>query len=553
MMNYIQNETNKNSIRNSDENSISNIIPDALETNPKLPNQNNYHNVDQMNNSKHIQNFHQDQNQNPNLDNIPKKTRENPMNQTVSVNFDVGQDNEISINSRKEMMENKLIYSSFQNQDNKENQDKMDGQEKKSLYNNINKESSEYSSENNKEEQNTNQNSSSNSSTPTHSVRTQAKIVTPSRNNAVAKTLDRKQFFALMKGEQPKNRPRTMMRNRPISSSLPPSKVPEYADRAIEGKSLHITDPVAVSDIIDELIGRRIQALDENDYLKAHKIDEAMAKVRTGYRTNDRESLYNSTIHNLSQKKKMAEEDMQETKQQWKEKWKKFDQKQKEERDQQHERHIKEHEDLEEYWRDPSHYYEFNKRNPTQLQHIAIERSLAMTGRFEEAEQWRKMNEKNDKLIIKENYTRLQQKFDQQRQHLIELQEADAKRLQFQQDIERKLFAEDERQELEIKKLTIENTTRILEDEKQFKNFCAHTYKREPSVIVPPTCSTKGGNDIPPLPPGRIFPRGVEDKVRINAKPHTAPLPLPSLKIKKYKVPRYGEKSQKKEEEDDYD
>ena len=524
------------------------IIQKTL-TNNQISSPNDFNTQEDGNNTTKLANNEQNQQNNEQMDqNFSKENQENPMNQTVKVNIDIGQDNEVKIDSTKEEFIKKLDYyqtppeqqdnevytsENFENEQNQENS--TNGQNNFDINNDTEK------------EDRTTQPFDGSLSQP---VQKQVTIVTPKRSKSVAKTLDRQQFYALMKGTQPRSRPRTAMKTRQMSSSVPPDKVPEYADRALQGKNIHITDPLAVTDVIDELIGRRFQALDENDYMKAHKIDEAMAKVRLNYRINDRESLYNTTIQNLSQKKKMAEDDLQETKQQWKQKWKEFDQKQKEEREQQHARHIKEHEELEEFWKDPSHYYDFNKRNPVQLEHLAIERSLAMTGRFVEAEQWRKMNEKNDKIIIKENYARLQQTFDQQRQHLIELQEEDAKRLQFQQDVARKLYAEDERKEMEVKRLTVENTTRVLEEEKQFQNFCAHTYKRDPSIVIPPTCTTKGGNDLPPMPPGRIFPRGVDDKVRINSKPQTTPLPLPALKIKKYKVPRYGEKPKKKKDDD---
>ena len=48
---------------------------------------------------------------------------------------------------------------------------------------------------------------------------------------------------------------------------------------------------------------------------------------------------------------------------------------------------------------------------------------------------------------------------------------------------------------------------------------------------------------------GRIFPRGVEDKMRIHQKPRTTPLNLPVLKFKKYKVPRIGEKPKPKDDD----
>ena len=365
--------------------------------------------------------------------------------------------------------------------------------------------------------------------------------------------LDKKQFISMLKKEQ-YARPKSMqLHRRRMQSTLPQSQVPTMADDLMKGKNITTNDPIAICDVIDELIGRKITALDNDDYAECHKIDEAINKARMKYRIGDREALYNSVISHLERKKKNAEEQLQNAKREWKEKWKELEQKQKDERDKMYQDHVQQHEDLDDYWKDPYNYYQFNKRSPTQLQHLAIERSLVITGRFQEADQWRKMNEKNEKAEIKEQVRKLTQKYEIERSNLINLQSEDSKQILFQQEVERGLFAEKERRDIDVKKKTLDNIQRHLEEEKNFFNFCARTYKREPSVVLPPTVITTSafgtGEDIPTMPQGRIFPRGVEDKMRIHQKPRTTPLNLPVLKFKKYKVPRIGEKPKPKDDD----
>lgn len=463
------------------------------------------------------------------------------ISRTMAVDIDIDADNKVKIVSTQENVEIPTEETQIPSENKEEDQE-------------TEKKEEETKSNQNEDEEATKDITTGSTEPPQANtlVKLQPTVISPTKKNGnIPKTLSRRQFIALMKGESAeKKRPKTVMKTRSLSSTVPSTKIPGYADEAIAGKNIHITDALAITDIIDELIGRKIQALDDNDYVQAHKIGEAMNKLRASYRVNDREALYNMVVNQLAQRKKAAEEDLSDSKRVWKDKWRDIEKKHKDEMDKLYERHVKEHEQFEEYWKDPANYSEFTKRTATQLEHIAVERALVIAGRFLEAEQFKKMNEKKEKSYKVEQSQKLQSKFEEERANLIRAQEDDVQKLKYQQENEKRLLSKQEKIEMDVKKLKLENVTRTLEDEKQFWNFCARTYKRDPSKVVPPTVSTRGGNDLPPMPPGRIFPRGVEDKVRLSKRPQTSPLSLPSLRFKRYKVPKYGEKPKTGDDED---
>ncbi|EAX87703.1 hypothetical protein TVAG_014420 [Trichomonas vaginalis G3] len=369
---------------------------------------------------------------------------------------------------------------------------------------------------------------------------------TTKKNNKKGNTgvVDKNTFISMLRQSQT-SRPRTSFRKTTRSKSTPiaSDKLPLIADNILRGKDANINEPSQIAELIDELIGRRIKALDENDYLQCNKIDDAIAKLRLKYRSDDRTELFNLIKDNLDKRRKEAEAALNDKKEKWKQKWKEFDESQENEKNALHERQVKEFEDFESYWSDPNNYTEYTKRSKGQLNEIMVERQLAMTGRFVEAEQQKKMNMQNDKRMVQEQFSKLQKHYEDMRAELIQNQEKDVQKLLSQQDIKRKLLVEKENFKIGRKKKALENVNRTIEAEKKFANFCARTYKRDPSIVLPPTVIANPTSvDLPPMPPSKIHPRGVEDKVRISSKPQFVPLALPQLKIKKYSVPKIQDK-----------
>ena len=516
--------------------------------------------------------------------------------QPVSVTIEMNDKNEVSIDKTEEKMnnhsENDFVINQENQQKTNDNEfygDKCDSQLqsnsmldesadetqkndqttttpisdiiKDNLMDNNNKE--EHNNDENNEQENTDNQMNDlkplSRTTPRHnqSKRSVTSYSTPASPQKRGQTalLGKKEFIAMIKrkpyGRTLSVQPKDM---KPQQSSVDISQIPGMADNLLKGRNLPTSDPLAICDVIDELIGRKVEALDKDDYVQCHKIDEAINKARIRYRMADRETIHNTLISRLEQKKKDMEQQIQDSKKEWKQKWNELETKQQEERDKLYQEHVQQHEDLDYFWTDPNNYHKFNKRTPTQLNHIAIERSLAMTGRFLEAEEWRKMNEKNEKLEIKEQIRRLEQKYEAERANLIYFQNSAAKSILGQQERQRNLLAEREKKDMDIKQKKLENIQRHLEEEKNFNNFCAKTYKRDPSYVLPPTVTTispwGATDDIPAIPPGKSIPRGVEETMKIHQKPRTQPFNLPALKLKKYKVPRIGEQPKPKKKEE---
>ena len=433
------------------------------------------------------------------------------LSQTISVDVSLNEKNEIQIERKREKVENE------------ETANKGDGETEPLEPIKI--------EENTKNEKLFNSNFSK--------TKPEAKTSRRSANGSSA-ILDKKQFFAMLGRNDIVRRPKSMQTKRPKESYLTESSTKAYADDFMNGKNPNIIDPIALCDVIDVLIARKVEAMDQKNYLECDKIENAIIKARTKFRAADRNSRYEIIIKHAEEKIKDAENRLKLAKNEWKEKRNKLEQKQNDEREKLYQDHLQQHQNLDNYWKDPANYQFFSKRSAGQLQSLTIERNLVITGRFVEAEQVKKINERMEKNSIKEQYNNLKLKFDNERAKLIAVQDDDNQQLLYRQNIELQVFNEKERRDLTVKKKIIENIQKNLDEDKQFFHFCAHQYKRDPTILLPPTVVGGGNEDIPTMPAGRIYPRGVDETLRIKSKVQATPLNIPILKIKKYKVQRIG-------------
>lgn len=98
------------------------------------------------------------------------------------------------------------------------------------------------------------------------------------------------------------------------ASQVDPSVIASTADSLLSGKPLKVSDPYEVAEIIEDLNGRKIEALANNDYKQSKKIKDTIDNTRKQFRINDREKLHKKVVAQLEEKNKESIQELNATK-----------------------------------------------------------------------------------------------------------------------------------------------------------------------------------------------------------------------------------------------
>lgn len=98
------------------------------------------------------------------------------------------------------------------------------------------------------------------------------------------------------------------------ATQVDPSVIQSAADSLLSGKPLKATDPYEVAGIIEDLNGRKIEALANNDYKQSKKIKDTIESTRKQFRINDREKLHKKVVEKLEERNKESIQELNATK-----------------------------------------------------------------------------------------------------------------------------------------------------------------------------------------------------------------------------------------------
>ena len=98
------------------------------------------------------------------------------------------------------------------------------------------------------------------------------------------------------------------------ATQVDPSVIQSAADSLLSGKPLKATDPYEVAGIIEDLNGRKIEALANNDYKQSKKIKDTIESTRKQFRINDREKLHKKVVERLEERNKESIQELNATK-----------------------------------------------------------------------------------------------------------------------------------------------------------------------------------------------------------------------------------------------
>ena len=353
--------------------------------------------------------------------------------------------------------------------------------------------------------------------------------------------IDRREFFRMMKSSSaPTSRlsntqtRKTTAIKRDPSCSLSENEISAISDSLMKGKKLSkddLKDPGIVCAIVKELDARRVQALNNTEYLKSKKIGDVIENIKFMFFQADRDVMFQENLDTLKQKHQEALDNYEETKNEWKQKHADFVEECKNEVAALQTKQENEKAELDAKWMDPSTQRRFTKRSPTLLQQKAVEKYMVLVGDLEEAEQRKKQNLQTEKFEIQQKYLDLQESYEISRKQLVEQHNTEITQLQIDQEYKYRQLLNTEQKSYEICRRRIALAQKNLDDQSDMQKFLAKKFKRSSDSLS----GVKTNDELPQLSRGKGLSR-----IDINraTEPRAIPLVLPQLKVRQSKQPK---------------
>lgn len=345
-------------------------------------------------------------------------------------------------------------------------------------------------------------------------------------------------FLASPNSSSQKNRPKTISRKstavrRTEGERMTSNQVIETANTLLKGKKVKVSDPVTVANIVKELDNRRLEALNENEYLKSKKIGDVIDEFKKQFYILDREAMFKDSKEQLEERHRESVEALESTIKQWKEKKQEFvEQCQQEIADIQN-RHQDEHIDLESKWTDPSTQRKFTKRSAYLLQQKAVEKYMVLAGKLEEAEKIKKINQVNERQEAQVKYQEMADSFEGARAKLIADQEEEIEKLKSDQEFRYRNLLTNEKEAIELCQRRITMTQQNLDEMSDMDRYIAKKFRKNADTVLPVSV-LDAADDLPPLSRGKGVVRNEAGQPTILSN-NPAPLQLPPLKMRPVK------------------
>ena len=324
-------------------------------------------------------------------------------------------------------------------------------------------------------------------------------------------------------------------KHREKNSTLTAEQIATLADGILEGRRKCSDDPATIADVINELTNRRIQAMRECDYLKAMKFKEAADKVRTQFRTTDRENFYREYIRDIKDKLKEAKDALKETEQIWKDRIKQFKQSCKDEVEYVEKKQSEEMDDFEAYWRSDDAARRFSKKSPVLLSQLTMEKNLALTGDLMGAHRMQRTIKRSEQAEAIQKAAEMKQTFQVEQKNLMNKHDTEMEHLEMAHELALQTIQKQANDEISVAQKRVGIYEQMLEDESNMDKFCAKKFKKDSKVLVPMCVTINGGDDIPTSGSTRAAPRNTSVLMNYREASVSTRLQLPKLKIKRPK------------------
>ena len=354
--------------------------------------------------------------------------------------------------------------------------------------------------------------------------------------------------------KQKKEQARSMlaMKNMEKNSLLSHEEIVTMTNGILNGRERTIDDPATVADVVNELTNRRIEAMRENDYLKADKLRNVSEKVKLQFRLRDRENFHREFLADFKARLAEAKESQKNIEATWKTRMKDFKVACKEEIETVRAAQNEKIDEFERYWKSDEAARKFSKKSSTTLNQLTIEKNMALTNDLIGAHNIHKRILKAEQAEAKEKSREMMQSMLAQQNNLVNQLNIEMENvIQSQETMKSNLQRQNE-QEVQVAARRVEILQRILNEESNINNFCSKKFKKSADKVVPMAVTINGGNDIPTCGKTRSAPRNTSVLMSFRESTISSPLQLPKLKFKRPKTLldiKEQEERKKKEEE----
>ena len=368
-----------------------------------------------------------------------------------------------------------------------------------------------------------------------------------------------KEFKELFNGPKPKKptpaqQAMLTARTREIESTKSPEEIKEIVEKIINKKKNEkipiYDDPATIADIVNDLTNRRINALNDSDYIQSLKLQKLAEEVRTQFRIRDREHFHEDYMRELNNKLVITKNAMKQSEEEWTIRMRDFDDMCKRELNELDNRQDEEMRELEDKWQSPEAQRRFSKKSPQLLSQQAREKNMALIGDMVGAHEMSKLVKKTEKKEATQKYEDMMMTFEKDRANLIVAQDNARSQMEAQQAQKRNNLQK-RRDEINNQyKKRIQALERVIKDDSDIEKFCAKKFKRNADCVIPMSATTVGGDDIPTTGKMRAAPLNLNGLISYRENNTPAPLQLPTLRFKRAKSVRARRKPEttKKEE-----
>lgn len=319
-----------------------------------------------------------------------------------------------------------------------------------------------------------------------------------------------------------------------VTNSYTTDEIERATDIYLRSGKIQLQDPVFIASVIEEMIARYLQLIEQSEYKKAHDVKLKINQLKELFYNQDSTSFRQHHMEKLQNMKKEMEVCIKDTQKIWAGK---VAEKKEEFKTQIYNLEDKQNlsrQNLENEWRQPNKQRKYNKQSKELIHSRAVEKYMVIAGELELAEKQKKKNIRIEKHETKKGYEVMSTEFEHARDRLEVELDKQKEDLKTQQTFELQKMKLNERAEIDLIKKRITYVDKLIKNEERIQKTKVIKHSRSKSSELPVLSRT--AENI-----------SAKNELKMKTMDLTAkPLPLPPLTVKKR--PKKGNSEAKKKE-----
>lgn len=239
-------------------------------------------------------------------------------------------------------------------------------------------------------------------------------------------------FIEMIIGKSSKKR---QIQHKNGESNLNSHKISSKNNSIFSDKNRNIVDSSTLPDAINHNVDGKIIAVTMGGHDENKKMDNTNYDMKNQFGARDGDSFHKDSISELNKRRDEAKKKLKDQESEWADKRKQLMETFEEERKNIDVYYKKLCDELEEYWNKPEAARAFTKRSSKLLQMLTIEKHMALTGDFDEANKMQKMARKQEQIEMSAKQDEMKNAFDREKQKLMDHRNDALNKLKFDQNL----------------------------------------------------------------------------------------------------------------------